>query len=66
MSGSVKAGNIIGYQGDSGNLKATIEQGHTVSYVHIKAQLNGKMVNPLKYMATTIDSITGQIKNPCQ
>lgn len=66
LSGSVKAGDIIGYQGDSGNLKAAIEQKLTESHVHIKAQLNGKTANPLDYLATTVDPITGQIKTPCK
>ena len=66
VSGEVKAGDIIGYQGDSGNLKDAIDQKLTISHVHIKARLNGQMVNPLNYLATTIDPSTGQITNPCQ
>ena len=66
VSGEVKAGDIIGYQGDSGNLKDAIDQKLTISHVHIKARLNGQMVNPLNYLATTIDPSTGQVTKPCQ
>lgn len=65
ITGVVKAGDIIGYQGDSGNLKNAIEQGHTVSHLHIKAQENDNDVNPLNYFKTKIDPKTGRVKNPC-
>ena len=65
-SGIVKAGDIIGYQGDSGNLKAAIEQELTESHVHVKAEKNGQMADPLEYLATKIDPRTGQITNPCK
>lgn len=65
-SGVVKAGDIIGYQGDSGNLKSAIKQGYTESHVHIKARENGVKVDPLDYIATTINPNTGQITSPCQ
>lgn len=66
IAGEVKAGDIIGYQGDSGNLKAAIEQKLTESHVHIKARLNGVTANPLDYLKTKIDPITGQITLHCQ
>tara|TARA_R110002126_G_scaffold97803_1_gene227572 strand:- start:33557 stop:34921 length:1365 start_codon:yes stop_codon:yes gene_type:complete len=65
VTGQVKAGDIIGYQGNSGNLKNGIEQGYTISHVHIKTQENGKNVNPLLHLKTTIDSTSGQTTNPC-
>jgi hypothetical protein len=64
--GKIKAGDIIGYQGDSGNLKNGISQGYTESHVHIKAQENGLNVNPLNHFKTKIDHNTGQVTNNCQ
>ncbi|MFS4456724.1 M23 family metallopeptidase [Maribacter sp. 2304DJ31-5] len=64
-TGTVKAGDIIGYQGDSGNLKNGIKQGYAVSHVHVKAQENGANVDPLNHFKTKIDPTTGQVTNPC-
>ena len=64
-SGTVKAGDIIGYQGVSGNLGKAIEQKSTTSHVHIKTRVNGVKADPLDYLATTIDPNTGTITNPC-
>ena len=49
-SGSVKAGDIIGYQGDSGNLKNGIAQGYAESHVHIKMKIGNNSVDP-KYLS---------------
>jgi murein DD-endopeptidase MepM/ murein hydrolase activator NlpD len=65
VEGQVKAGDIIGYQGDSGNLKNAIEKNYTVSHVHIKAQENGQAADPLNHFSTKIDPKTGQVTNPC-
>ncbi len=65
-SGPVSAGDIIGYQGISGNLGRAIHQNHTESHVHIKARVNSAKANPLDYLTTAIDPVTGQITNPCQ
>lgn len=64
-SGKVNAGDIIGYQGDSGNLNKAIKQGYAISHVHVKAKKNGIMANPLNYFNTKIDSRTGKVLNPC-
>ena len=64
-SGTVKAGDIIGYQGLSGNLGKAIEQKSTTSHVHIKTRVNRIKADPLDYLATTIDPNTGTITNPC-
>jgi hypothetical protein len=64
-TGTVNAGDIIGYQGDSGNLKNGIEQGYTVSHLHIKTQENGINVDPLSHIKTTIDTSTGEVKKTC-
>ena len=64
-TGVVKAGDIIGYQGDSGNLKNAIGQGHTVSHVHIKTQVNGANDDPLNHIKTKIDPKTGKVINRC-
>ncbi|WP_299015120.1 M23 family metallopeptidase [uncultured Polaribacter sp.] len=65
VTGHVKAGDIIGYQGDSGNLKNAIRQGYAISHVHIKTQENGKNVDPLLHLKTTINTSSGQTTNPC-
>lgn len=62
----VKAGDIIGYQGNSGNLKDAIARGDTVSHVHIKISehdgsskwgyKNYNPVDPKTYFSTTINS----------
>ena len=59
VSGTVKAGDIIGYQGDSGNLKGAIEDGYSVSHLHIKVKKNGTTVNPEQYMETSFNDTTG-------
>lgn len=64
--GVIKAGDIIGYQGVSGNLGSAIKQESTTSHVHIKTRVNGVKADPLDYLATTIDPSTGQVTNPCR
>jgi murein DD-endopeptidase MepM/ murein hydrolase activator NlpD len=59
VSGTVKAGDIIGYQGDSGNLKGAIEDGYAVSHLHIKVKKNGTTVDPEQYMETFFNDTTG-------
>lgn len=61
ISGSVKAGDIIGYQGNSGNLQNGINQGTTESHVHIKIRKNGVVVDSLPYFKTTFNSNIGEI-----
>ena len=63
--GTIKAGDIIGYQGDSGNLKSAIEDKNTTSHVHVKAQENDKPAEPLDHFKTKINPKTGQLINPC-
>ena len=65
-SGFVKQGDIIGYQGDSGNLKDAIEKEYTQSHVHLKVEENGTNVNPFKYIKTQFDPATGELLAPCQ
>jgi hypothetical protein len=64
-SGIVNAGDIIGYQGVSGNLGAAIDQGSTTSHVHIKTRVNGSNTNPLNHFNTQIHPNTGQAISPC-
>jgi hypothetical protein len=64
-TGTIKAGDIIGYQGDSGNLKSAIEDKNTTSHVHVKAQENGKSAEPLDHFKTKINPKTGELINPC-
>ena len=64
-SGPVKTGDVIGFQGDSGNLKNAIGKGEVDSHVHLKAKENGQDADPLTYLKTTIDKNTGQVTNPC-
>jgi murein DD-endopeptidase MepM/ murein hydrolase activator NlpD len=63
--GTIKAGDIIGYQGDSGNLESAIERGYATSHVHVKAQENGKSDEPLDHFKTKINPKTGELINPC-
>lgn len=64
-TGTIKAGDIIGYQGVSGNLEAGIEGGYATSHVHVKAQENGKPAEPLDHFKTKINPKTGELINPC-
>ncbi len=66
VSGAVSAGDVIGYQGVSGNLGNAIAQNITESHVHVKARKNGEMANPLDYLTTNINPTTGEVTNPCQ
>ena len=62
----VKAGDIIGYQGDSGNLKNAIANGGVDSHVHIETRKHDgsnswgyshfNLVDPRDYFETKIDS----------
>ncbi|MFD0989789.1 M23 family metallopeptidase [Mariniflexile jejuense] len=64
VTGDVKAGDIIGYQGDSGNLGNAISQGLSVSHVHIKIKnSSGTALNPENYLATKFDSSGKPINN---
>lgn len=65
VSGSVKAGDIIGYQGDSGNLKAAIDENYAISHLHIKIKENGAHVDPRGYLKTNINSSGTTTNNPC-
>jgi len=72
----VKAGDIIGYLGDSGNLSDAIEEKTAESHVHIKIKKhdgsnkwsydnNFSIVDPKEYLATKIDA-DGNVKNECK
>ncbi len=75
----VKAGDIIAYLGDSGNLKAAVSNGDVDSHVHIKMNLydgsgdsndystnfKNNPVNPSDYMNTKFDSEGNKIENNC-
>jgi hypothetical protein len=60
-SGLVEAGDIIGFQGDSGNLKNAIKNGKAESHLHIKVKIGNKAVDPNEYLATKFNPITGEI-----
>lgn len=61
MAGAVQAGDIIGYQGVSGNLGDAINNNLTVSHVHVQTKINGEAVPPTDYLSTFIDSETGEV-----
>ncbi len=65
VDGQVKAGDIIGYQGDSGNLKKAIKDHKAVSHVHIKVKINGKAVDPKPYFATKFGVDGKGVSSPC-
>ncbi len=60
-SGEVKAGDVIGYQGTSGNLGKAVDTKTTLPHVHIKIKKNGKVVDPLPYFKTTFNPQTGAV-----
>ena len=71
----VKAGDIIGYQGTSGNLEEAIKKGIVDSHTHIEVRMhNGSSrwgyknftpVNPTLYLSTSIDSNGTTTKSNC-
>ncbi|KEZ92518.1 hypothetical protein IL45_10235 [Nonlabens ulvanivorans] len=67
VTGDVKAGDIIGYQSNSGNLQNGIDEGTTESHVHIKVKLkqNGtssySAVDPINYFKTIFNNTTGEV-----
>jgi len=67
-SGNIKAGDIIGYQGDSGNLKPAIEQGLSVSHVHIQVKVDGINVAPYDFINTKFNTNDGTVisQNNCK
>lgn len=65
-SGSIEAGDIIGYLGDSGNLRNGIAGGSCVSHVHIKIKnSSGQVVNPEDYLTTKFDESGESIISNC-
>ena len=57
VTGQVSAGQIIGYQGDSGNLASGIKQGLCVSHLHIKAKNSANQaIDPRQFLTTEIDN----------
>lgn len=68
-SGTINAGDIIGYQGDSGNLAGAIKKGSTESHVHIKIKdSSGNSLDPENFIAninTTPDSEPTITNNDC-
>jgi len=64
-SGAVSAGDIIGYQGDSGNLDEAIAKGFTESHVHIKVENDQGIQNPEDYIGNlTTEDGSINISNP--
>lgn len=63
-SGSISAGDIIGYQGDSGNLKNAIKRGTTESHTHIKIKnSNGTITNPEDWIGSLTITENEKINN---
>lgn len=71
----IKAGDIIGYQGDSGNLKGAIASGGVGSHVHIEIRAhdgstrwgykNFILKDPRDYISTTINDSGTSETNDC-
>ncbi|NGZ90060.1 hypothetical protein [Psychroflexus maritimus] len=58
------AGDIIGYQGDSGNLKNAIKRGTTVSHTHIKIKNSiGTIINPEDWIGSLTITENEKINN---
>jgi hypothetical protein len=52
ITGSVSAGDIVGYQGDSGNLEGAIEGNYCESHVHVKIKnSSGEVIDPEDYFS---------------
>ncbi len=62
-SGEVKAGDIIGYQGTSGNLGNALKSKTTESHVHVQIYENGVKKNPVDYFKASLDISTGKFTN---
>ena len=63
-SGQVKSGDVIGYLGESGNLKTAIKKGYAESHLHVKVKENGSAVNPNNYLSNKINPKTGRYNYP--
>ena len=63
VSGTVKVGDIIGYQGLSGNLGDAVKKGSTPVHVHIQLYENGVLKDPLSYLKAGLNITTGQFTN---
>ena len=63
VSGDVKAGDIIGYQGLSGNLGEAVERGMTPIHVHIQLFENGQKKDPLPFFKAELNKETGIFTN---
>ena len=61
--GAVKAGDIIGYQGLSGNLGEAVKSGSTPVHVHVQLYENGKLKDPLSYFKAALNINTGDFIN---
>ncbi len=60
-SGDVSVGDIIGFQGDSGNLKGAIDGGYAISHLHIKIKDSyGNAIDPRPFLSTEMD-INGNV-----
>ena len=65
VTGNVKVGDIIGYQGDSGNLKDAISAGLTISHTHVKVKVNGEVVDPFDVLNADLDKANKKVINEC-
>lgn len=66
-TGTVSAGDIIGYQGDSGNLEGAIADGYAESHTHIKTENDQGLHNPEDYIgiSTTEDGSIADANPDC-
>lgn len=62
---TIEQGDIIGLQGDSGNLASAILNGNAISHLHIKIKdSNGIALDPREYLGTPMDSLGFTTPNP--
>ena len=56
---TIRAGQVIGYIGITGNANAA------VPHLHLETRVNGRLVNPTQFLNATVSTTTVNITTPC-